>query len=274
MTEETAVQEQATTEGAPEGNQRDFEAEARDWGWVPKDDFKGDPEKWKPAQQFVEDGETVLPIVRSQNKRLKEEIDTIKQSYESRFEKMERMNAKTLERQKAQYEQQISDIKTQQRAAVADGDQEAFDALEKKRETLEKEQSEHVASDDKPESVQAAWVAKNDWFTTDFDMADEATRYSQWLAQRNPSITLADNLAATEKHIKEKHPEKFGGKKNDAAATNGHAAVDGGGAFNAIPGAKKTAFDQLPAEAKAQAEKDVAQGLYKTKEEWAKVYNS
>ena len=36
---------------------RDYEAEARDMGWVPQEEYRGDPQRWKPADQFDKDGE-------------------------------------------------------------------------------------------------------------------------------------------------------------------------------------------------------------------------
>jgi uncharacterized membrane protein YqaE (UPF0057 family) len=32
-------------------------------GWTPKTEFRGDPDKWRPADEFVERGENMLPFV-------------------------------------------------------------------------------------------------------------------------------------------------------------------------------------------------------------------
>src|ERR1700743_3022707 len=39
------------------GGKAAAELEAGKKGWVPKDKFKGPPEKWKPASQFLADGD-------------------------------------------------------------------------------------------------------------------------------------------------------------------------------------------------------------------------
>lgn len=52
----------------------EIEVRARELGWVPKDEFRGDPEKWTDAQAYVEYGEQMLPIVKATNKRLKDEL--------------------------------------------------------------------------------------------------------------------------------------------------------------------------------------------------------
>ena len=46
------------------------EQEARTLGWVPQEEFKGDPNRWVDADTFVERGHTVMPILRKNNERL------------------------------------------------------------------------------------------------------------------------------------------------------------------------------------------------------------
>lgn len=50
------------------------EQQARELGWAPKEDFKGDPEKWVDAHTYVERGEQVLPLVKATNRRLREDL--------------------------------------------------------------------------------------------------------------------------------------------------------------------------------------------------------
>ncbi len=49
-------------------------AEARNLGWVPKEEFKGNPERWTDAAEFVETGLKITPILRANNKRLQEDL--------------------------------------------------------------------------------------------------------------------------------------------------------------------------------------------------------
>jgi len=114
-----------------------------------------------------------------------------------------------------------------------------------------------------------AWEANNAWFNSDFELRQYAINWSQFNAERNPSISFDDNMKALDAEMRRKFPEQFGGKK---PAANGHAAVDGGGDLSGMIPRKETLFAKLPPEAKAQAKKDVDAGLYKNSEEWAKVY--
>lgn len=268
MDGETEVQEAPETEAsAPE---RQWDTEARELGWVPKEEYKGDPERWKDAQKFVEDGEKILPIVRSQNKRLKDELTAKEAEFAKRLEAIERVTSKALERQKEQHKAELAAIKSQMKSAVEDGDVKTYEALEQKRDALMA--AEPKAEDAEPESQQAVmdkWVASNGWYMEDFDLASEAERYSQFVARKNPKISLADNLAQTEAHIKAKYPDKFGGQAKPAPK-NALSAVDSGGAFPGGRSARKS-YSDLPPEARAACDRFVADGVL-TKEAYVKDY--
>src|SRR5690606_2616210 len=53
--------------------------QARDMGWRPQEDWKGNPDKWVDAHEFVERGEQILPILRANNRDLRENVLTLKQ---------------------------------------------------------------------------------------------------------------------------------------------------------------------------------------------------
>ncbi len=42
-------------------------------GWVPKDQFKGKPELWRPAEEFVERGETLIPFLNKKIRKLEKQ---------------------------------------------------------------------------------------------------------------------------------------------------------------------------------------------------------
>lgn len=63
------VQSQATPE---------VQAQAEKMGWIPPTRFKGDPERFVDADAYVERGETVLPIIKEHNKRLTQEVETLR----------------------------------------------------------------------------------------------------------------------------------------------------------------------------------------------------
>src|ERR1035437_653917 len=54
------------------------EQEASLMGWMPKEQFKGDPAKWTSAEEFVDRGKHLMPILRKNNERLVGEIEGLK----------------------------------------------------------------------------------------------------------------------------------------------------------------------------------------------------
>jgi hypothetical protein len=260
---------------------RDYDAEAKDMGWVPENEFRGPKERWKPAQQFVEDGENILPIVRAENKRLKAEIDKINADYATRFERLDKAAQVTIKAAKAQFDRDLAALQTKRDEAVAAGDLQAFKAADKqitdhtanapKVEDFE-EKPAQVSDEEQSKQNQAAqdkWKSENTWFGTDDLLTEAAIGISQRILLQKPNITAEENLRLTDAAMKERFPLKFGGK----SGANGHAPVDGGGDPK-TPARTDTLTAKLPSEALTMAKQAVKDGTYKSTEEWAKVYFS
>ena len=54
-----------------------YEQQAREQGWRPKEEYEGDPEKWRPAKEFVERGE-LFGKIDTLGKELKETKKALK----------------------------------------------------------------------------------------------------------------------------------------------------------------------------------------------------
>jgi hypothetical protein len=253
---------------------RNFEAEAKEFGWVPKEEFKGDPAKWRDAEEFVKWGEEFLPFVRADNKKLRKEIEEIKKANTDEIQRMSKLFDGQKKRIEAEFQERLASLQEKREAAVASGNVAEFKRLDGKIDQLKADAVEEVKGS-KPETndadVEAAWKAKNTWYdpVANPDMYDVATGYSQRLAAANPGITMADNLAKVDAYMKEKFPEKFGVKK---PAANGHAAVDGGSDFPTAGGNRAKGWDDLPSDAKAAGEKFVRDGTFKDKAAYARAY--
>lgn len=260
--------EAATTEPAagaePEVAERDFEGEAREQGWRPKDEWTGKPGSWKTAQAFVEYGE----IEASVEKRLDKK-------YATRFTNIERMNDKTRKAIESQHAKDIADLKAAQRAAVARQDTATYDAATRQLE--EKIKDGPATAPDLDEGklppAEARWIKENPWYEEDDDLNAYAFALSQRLAKRFPANSFEENMKLVADKTRQAFPEKFGGA---ARTPNGHASVDGGGALNGAPARPADPLSRLPNEARAQAKKDMAAypKVYPTADAWIKAYNS
>lgn len=256
---------------------RDYDAEAKEMGWVPENEFRGPKERWKPAQQFVEDGENILPIVRADNKKLRAQIEAMEKDYATRFERLDKAAQVTIKAARAQFEERLATLQAKRDEAVAAGDVNAFKAVDKQI-------TEHAANapkvedfEEKPKAadapadndkVLATWQETNKWYGTDDTLTEAAIGISQNILRKNPGISMEENLRLTDAAMKERFPLKFGGK-----GANGHAPVDGGGDPKSPP-RTDTLTAKLPSEALSMAKQAVKDGTYKSTEEWAKVYFS
>src|SRR6267142_2184067 len=81
-----------TEETAPEEVQR----KARDLGWQPKEQWKGNPDNWVDAPEFVKRGETFVPFLQHERKKLKSDLDQINQRFAQTQEEL-RQTRETLE---------------------------------------------------------------------------------------------------------------------------------------------------------------------------------
>ena len=269
-TTQAAAQAALSSQGASE---RNWEAEAKELGWVPQEQFKGDADKWRPAEEFVRRGEEILPIVRKQNEKLHNEVKELRETNE----RMSRMFEKTTARIKAEYEGQIETLKTQRKAAIKEGDADRVEAIEQRIDSLKEQVADEPSATVVPEAGSKEHTAlvkdfakANVWFLEEPDMAAYAEQFSQRNASLNEGISFADNMQATVAAVRKKFPAYFG----NATAANGHAAVDTGGSF---PGAQPTVdplVAKLPREARDQMTKDIKAGLYKTEKAWAQAYYS
>lgn len=249
---------------------RDYEAEARDMGWTPEGEWKGDkkPLKFLSAEEFVERGETLVPIL---NKRLKE-----KDAYwEERFKKSEALNAKTVERLQKQFDKDLAEAKEAKKAAVKAGNVEEVERLDGVIDDLKDDAPAKkltgAALDKHNQKVQETWTeGQKDWWGVDEDMTAWAIGKSQSYAAKDPDISIEDNLTKLNEALKKKYPEKFGGEVKTNA--NGHALVDSGGDF---PGGKGSdPLRGLNAIERAKAKEDMTKfpKMYPDAAAWRATY--
>lgn len=113
------------------------EERARAMGWKPREEYRGPAHLWSDAATFIERGERELPIMRDQNRRMGERLARV----EPRVEQLERdleasrqatREALDLARRADDrgYQRAMSELKAQQREAVASGDVETFERIE------------------------------------------------------------------------------------------------------------------------------------------------
>jgi hypothetical protein len=251
---------------APES--QDTERRARDMGWVPQEEWHGSPDAWRPADEFVKRGEEVLPIVRSnlekersERRRLEKELEAARRESSESISRIEKTLRIGFERQRENLWREFEEKK---RAAVADGNMQAYDSLnEQQHRALAEFQPEQQGEEDAAQQRQQpqvqsppevkSWVDQNQWFNRDKSLTAFATEEHGRLLREMPGLSIEENLKRTLEATKAKFPEKFGMSRPTASA---HAPGVEGGGRQAQPGAGRVkSWNDLPQDAKASADR-------------------
>lgn len=279
--QEAPVQAVETEGGAqPQDQQQDSPediSEATSMGWVAKEKFRGDPNLWRPAKEFVQRGREILPILQKNNRGLQDEVRSLKaqmeerdRAFEERTRRLDGMTRVALERQRAQLENAYEAAK---RKAVADGDIDTYDRLsdegrkavasfdpeaeaERYAPKPQAQQQQQI-----PANIQSAvqgWIADNRWFDQDEEMREVASFEHGRLLKRMPGLSIEENLEKTLAHVKERFPGKFGSAPKPQGQQPHSPAVEGGGRQPQISNGRARGWNDLPPEAKQAAMKDIS----------------
>jgi hypothetical protein len=252
-----------------------IEDRAREEGWRPRSEWKGDPKSWTPADEYLRMGDP--KYLRKALREQKEEVRKLAQAraedakgFADRLDRFEAMS-------KAQRGKLYSDIEAARRQAVVAGDTDEYDRLNRVEQSLYEEEVAAGKPSAKPERQDDAapnevvldWVEANPWFETDQQLHFAAITINKRIADRHPGLSHEEQLERTAAEVKKRFPEKFGEKK-PAPKANGHSAVEGGQRMAAQP--KGKGFTDIPAEERKIIERHIEEGLYKDKAEAAKAY--
>lgn len=273
----------------------DIESRALKMGWFPKEQWKGDPDRWTDAATYVERGEQLLPILRANNQRLMDEVQALRtktaeqdQVIKSATESIEELKKFNTEAARDKVKDQKDAVKAALVEAKKAGNVEQEVELTEQLNDLNAALKTPAATEKKTEpakettaqpNVEAQrifqeWVADNPWYTKDLRKAAVANAVAQELRAADPQMSLKGR--AFYDKVSEEVEKTFGGNPQ----RQGPAKVDGGTRGN--NGAEKggRSYADLPADAKAACDRQ-AQRLvgpkgsgraFETIEAWQKHY--
>lgn len=261
------------------------EYEARMFGWVPREEFRGSDDDWVDAETFVKRGKEINPILRKNNEilmhKLEEksrEIEGIKASVEE-FKKFQK---EAFERKQQEYEVQIAELKTRKKEAIAEGNgdlvvdiDDQIDAIKEeqkaaKQETKEniqefqqqaKEQQQQFTAD--PELM--SWLNRNQWFGSDVEMTDVANGLGAAVRKQFPHLSGREFLDKLDEKVAEYFPHKFTKSRGSAVDSTGNVRGGSGGG--------KKSYDNLPKDAQEACDRFIKNGWIKNRQEYLDNYD-
>lgn len=269
----------------------DIEAKATELGWVPQDQFRGDPEKWVDAETFVKRGEELVPLLKATTRRQSEELATLKsqlketrESLNAATEAIEALKETTSKAALDKVREHERSLKRELVNAREEGDiereEEVREKLQETREAIKASQVPQktvktAAADEEPAKPNptddphfSKWLSNNPWFTKDKRKTALALGIADDLRDKGVNTYGEEFYSRLDQEMNEmlgiKDPREAVGK------------VEEGGRHTASSRNGKT-FADLPDEAKAACERvaDKVVGknrAYKDMDSWRKAY--
>ncbi len=235
---------------------RDYETEALEQGWVGKADWKGDPDKHVDAKIFVERGEKIAGILKS---RLdKQEIQI--QGLQASNKKFGEYHKQTLEKTQQDNQVRVAELESELAQAITDSDGQAYTKVNREINSIKSEVA--PPNDDAAwgQLVQS-WANDNQWYADN----PKLRRYADDISDRiRTDYDGKSYFLELTREVKEAFPEEF---KNPNKSRPAGAETEG----EQVPSSKARTYDNLPADAKKACSGFVADG-FMTQEEYVKQY--
>jgi hypothetical protein len=262
----------------------DAETAAREMGWRPKEEFRGEPEKWVDAETFVSRGEHFLPIVRADREKLRAQVEAqnaqlaeLKATIAASQESLEELKKFSSENTKRQVEQARKELVKQLKEAREAGDVDAETAVLDQLDEVRQAQKAASAPPPPPAPAkpttpavapeQQAWQEANPWFATNPRLRGLALGIAEEL-RASPKTAGLVGKAFFDKLSEEMQPytspedtpvPKVSGGRPSAGRANGGAA---GRSYADLTAEERAACDR-------QAKKLVGPGrAFKTEADW------
>ena len=180
----------------------DLEQRAMDQGWVPQEEWAGDPDDWRPAKEFIDRGE-LFKKIDDQKRELKQLRTTMEEfgKHHARVREIEYKRA--LDTLKAQKKEALEE---QDAAAVIEIDDKIAEVREAQRADANAPKQDIQQTGPNPEFVR--WEARNTWYKVDRAMKAVADEIARGLVARGES-DVSRILTEVDKEIRKTFPAKF-----------------------------------------------------------------
>lgn len=196
-------------------SEEQLEKQARAEGWVPEDEYMGDPPRngFKSAYEFLKASDDILPVVRAQNKKLKKDLDELKT--EMKQLSSDAVAANEILQRQIQHEQRekerlLAEAEAKRATAITEGDGQA--AVEAEREIHQIRNTPTGYDQQSQQDMVNAWRADNGWFDTNEVMRQWAKGYSDEIRSQGvqPGLPV---LAKVAEKARQLFPDYFSSKE-------------------------------------------------------------
>ena len=178
-----------------------IEVEAREQGWKPKEEYEGDPTKWRPAKEFVERGE-LFGKIDHMGKELKETRKALKMLQDHHTKVRE-----------TEYNRALTELKALQKKHLEEGNSDGYlETTELLTDLKAEQKAREVVQQNTPNQPDPRflnWVSANKWYEKDTEMRKYADTLGAGYAASNPGIDPEEVLQYVTKEVRTRFSTKF-----------------------------------------------------------------
>ena len=150
MSEENVVVDVATPNPS--------EVEARKFGWVPQEEFHGDPNQWRDADTFLRKGREINGFLRKDLEKLNTRNATLEAELTEPRETMTEFSKFHQETAKREYDRALRDLRELKKEAIAEGDGDRVVQIEDAIDQLKQEKLPEVKAPKEPPKVDPVFI--------------------------------------------------------------------------------------------------------------------
>lgn len=256
----------------------DVDEKARKMGWVPLDEWRGPEDKWRPAEEFVERGENIVPILKDRIEKLEKDFETTVKTQKQELARVKEESKKqALEQAQKEYQAKLDALNQKELKAVEDQDTVGYLKVKEERDKLKPPE---IPTQQEPTPVFKDWNSNNSWYAmpgeendhTDADMTVFANVIGSQIKAESPQLPEKEFLQRVAERVKKAFPQKFENPNRD------NASIADSSTHSESSGKKKKTWADVPAKDKKAFERAAkrvkAQGGELKKEDWMKDYFS
>lgn len=259
---EDVVSDDQVEEVATQSEEEIMAEIAREGGWAPLDEWRGDKDKWKDAATFIREG------IKIQGKQ-HDKIDRLQDSIKSVEENLKKMASSEAQRTRKALEEQKKRLEAERQEAFEMQDAEKFNEVDAELQNTAKQLSEQDSVESQIEEFERKFKERNNWYQDDKAMTAFAIQSAQHLKSAFPDLDQDSYMKELERIVKAQFPNEFRNPNKDAGGMVGSDQP------KSTTTSKKKSFDSLPKEAKDAFEElnmYMPSGRKMSKADYAKSY--
>jgi hypothetical protein len=228
------------------------EVKARRLGWVPQEEFKGDPEQWRDANQFLKRGEEIHGFLKADLDKLHQTLSQKDKEIAEIRSVMEDFRKFHNETEARAYKRAIEELKQLKVGAIEQGDGAKVVEIDEQIDQLKEAQRKPVDPVKQADQVNQEyldWLPQNRWYVEDRELQELAEEAGEAIKAKSPTLVGKQFLEEVTKRVKRMAPDKF---ENPARSQSTVGSSSDG---RQPTGKKKNGYNDLPPDVKAQCDK-------------------